>query len=79
MRTRRPGWTNTKRHGERLLLQDKPGSGGEEETEVFLKLEIKTQWVKAPHGQSIASRPVNESWAEKDNPNAKHRQWVREL
>jgi len=67
----------THRGYHRLLRQ--PGSRGEEESDAFLKLENETQWVKGPHGQSLASRPQSESWAGKGDPAAKRRQRVREL
>jgi len=61
------------------LRQEKPGLRGEDGSDAFLKLEVETQWVQAPRGQSLASRPKSESWAEKGNPTAKRRQRVREL
>lgn len=82
------GWSTKKFHlaragfyppAERLLRQEKPGLRGEDGSDAFLKLEVETQWVQAPRGQSLASRPKSESWAEKGNPTAKRRQRVREL
>jgi len=43
-----------------------------------LKLEDETQWMQIPHGQSLASRPLSESWVGKGNPTAKRRQRTHE-
>jgi hypothetical protein len=35
---------------------------GERRSRCLQKPEVETQWVQAPHGQSLASRPKSESW-----------------